>query len=72
MNIYQVTYSRIDWDLYFCGYAQYHYTARKLFQTRERAEEFVADGLYEWVPTYKKNVCVKNPGDGKIEEIPVE
>jgi hypothetical protein len=39
---------------------------------RERAEEFVADGLYEWVPTYKKNVCVKNPGDGKIEEIPVE
>ena len=50
MTIYQVSYSRIDWNLYFSGYMQYHYTATK----------------------WSKNVCVKDPGAGKIEEIWVE
>lgn len=72
MTIYQVSYSRINWDLYFCGYMQYHYTATKMFSTRAAAAKFVADGLYEWVPTWSKNVCVKDPGAGKIEEIWVE
>lgn len=72
MTIYQVSYSRIDWNLYFSGSMQCYYTATKLFSTSDAAAKFVADGLYEWVPTWRENVCVKDPGAGKIEEILLE
>ena len=70
--IYQVTYSRIDWNKYFSGYDNYYSTCTKLFSTKEAAEEFVRQPLIEYVPTYGTTEEVKRPGEGCIDQVTVE
>ena len=69
MILYQVEYSDIDWNAYFCGSNECHVQSTRLFTTREKAEEFVASTLQEYVPTWRKYVVIKEAGEGVIAEI---
>lgn len=69
MILYQVRYSDIDWDAYFCGPNEYHVQSTRLFTTKAKAEEFVAGTLQVYVPDWKKHVVVKGAGEGRITEI---
>ena len=71
MTIYRVKYNKINFNRFFAGYHHYYDEAEKFFTTKEKAEEFVATEVKEYVPTWKKEEVVKKVGEGKIEEIEV-
>jgi hypothetical protein len=72
MTIYKVNYNKFNTGKYLSGSNCYYEKTSKLFTTREKAEEFVANAEMEFVPTWKKEVEVKEANYGTIEEVEVE
>ncbi len=72
MTIYKVNYIKFNTGKYLSGSNNYYEDANKLFTTREKAENFVANAEMKYVPDWKKEVAVKDANEGTIEEVEVE
>ena len=72
MTIYKVTYNRKNMDKFFGGSNEYYDETERFFSTEEKANEFVTNEEIEYVPTWRRNVSVKEANEGKIELITVE
>lgn len=72
MTIYKVEYTKKDFNAYFSGAYNCYTTEEKFFTTKEKAENFVATEMKEYVPTWKREEVVKAVGNGIITEITVE
>ena len=72
MTIYKVTYVKVNFDKKFCGSWDYLDTVTKMFTTREKAEEFVANEEKEYVPTWDSYEVVKGANKGTIEEVEID
>lgn len=72
MTIYKVEFEKKDFNAYFSGAWNCYKKEEKFFTTREKAEEFVANEITEYVPTWKRDEIVKEKNKGKIIEITVE
>lgn len=69
MILYQVKYPDIDWNAYFGGSNEYHVRSARLFTTRAKAEEFVAQPLVTHMKSWNEDVVTKKAGEGLITEI---
>lgn len=69
MKAYKVEYRRVDWHAYFMGSYECHKTTEEYFLTEEKAQDFINSEVKEYMPTWEKDVVVKETGVGKIVEI---
>lgn len=72
MTIYKVTYTTTDYNAYFGGGWDYRVTVDRYFTTEEKADEFIANEVMVYVPTWKKEVVAKEKGEGTKTVIEVE
>ena len=72
MTIYKVEFQKKDFNAYFSGAWNCYTTEEKFFTTKEKAEQFVATELTEFVPTWNRDEIVKPANEGKITEEIVE
>lgn len=72
MTIYKVTFYKKNFNKYFQDDRFPYDTKEKYFTTREKAEQFVATELTEYVPTWNRCEVVKKVNEGKVIEVEVE
>lgn len=72
MTIYKVTFYKKNFNRYFQDDRFPYDTKEKYFTTKEKAEQFVATELTEFVPTWNRDEIVKPANEGKITEEIVE
>lgn len=72
MTVFEVSYSEVDPNAYFCGYMNYSVCEHKLFSTREKAEEFKAKEIIMREPWMTFDLKIKEAGEGDIYEVEVE
>ena len=71
MTIFEVDYSEVDPNAYFCGYVNCSVHAHKLFSTREKAEAFKAKEITIREPWMTFDLKIKDANEGDIYEVEV-
>ena len=72
MKIYKVEYRAMDLRKYFGGYNNYYTTKEEYFTTEEKAKDFVAKEITEYITNWGKDTVIKEKNQGTIIEIKVK
>ena len=72
MTMIKVTYTEKNFGAYFAGSNDYFETKTKFFTTEEKADEFIANAMMVYVPTWGKEAVAKAEGNGRKEVVEVE